>query len=132
MECASNKGLYALIKCLGFGLVFNQLPEKFIAQQTQATWILSFHLTSTDKTNANISGVNKLKNLSVLVYTFIICVYMHLAVHIEVKIRLWYHDALIKKITLLKSDSLLLLSHSWIKKLKVCSWKVKFKYYYYN
>lgn len=48
MEYAGNKGLYALIKCLGFGLVFNQLPEQFIAWHTQATWILSFNLTSTD------------------------------------------------------------------------------------
>lgn len=30
MQCAGNKGLYELIKCLGFGLVFNQLPEQFI------------------------------------------------------------------------------------------------------
>jgi len=37
VECAGNKGLYALIKCLGFGLVFNQLPEQFIPQHTQAT-----------------------------------------------------------------------------------------------
>jgi len=79
MECADNKGLYALIKCLDFGLVFNQLPEQSIAQHTQATWILSFHLTSADKTNAKVSGVSKLKKSSVLVYTFIVCVHIHLS-----------------------------------------------------
>lgn len=37
VECAGNKRCYALIKCLGFGLVFNQVPEQFIPHHSQAT-----------------------------------------------------------------------------------------------
>lgn len=37
VECAGNKRCYALIKCLGFGLVFNQMPEQFIPHHSQAT-----------------------------------------------------------------------------------------------
>lgn len=79
-----------MIKCLGFGLVFNQVPEQFIEQHAQVTRILSFHLTNTYKPNAKVSGVSKLnkhKHFGIYIY----CPCIHTFVYIEIKITSCYH-----------------------------------------
>lgn len=80
VKCAENKVCYALIKCLGFGLVFNQLPEQFIPHHTKATWILLLHLARTGKTNTKVSWFSQLKASHVTVNIFIACVHIHLSV----------------------------------------------------